>query len=265
MAPSELTQEQATLANTRLQTVRQKNAVQQDYQTLLDTLGLAPESKIRLDENINFKAYHAPSQAQAIEIALANNPAYVSQKIQLNAAQRAVITAKDALRWQVNLTGSVSFASTSGSLPTIDSYTQLSTTNKPTAALEFTIPIRDISSRAAYIQAQVGLTQAEDALEQSRRSLIRQVMNSLTDLHSQLDQLKLAEQAVALQRKNLEAEQIKQQYGQTTALNVNIVQDNLLQQEINFVGDQIGYLNTVTSFQNLLGVTLKEWNIEMRY
>lgn len=265
MAPSELLQEQATLANTRLETVRQKNTAEQDYQVLLDTLGLSPASRLRLDTHINFQAYHAPSKQQAIDLALNNNPQFVSQKIQFRAAERAVISAKDNLRWQLNLTGSANFASTNGTIPVVTGFQNLSTTTNPTAVVQLSIPIRDISSKAALVNAKVGLVQAQDALEQSRRSLIREVVNNLTNLSSQLDQLTIAQQAVELQRKNLEAEQIKQRYGQTTALNVNIIQDNLLQQELDFVNSQIGYLNSVTAFQNLLGTTLQEWNIEMRY
>ncbi len=52
-----------------------------------------------------------------------------------------------------------------------------------------------------------------------------------------------------LQRKNLAAERIKQQYGQTTALNVNIIVDNLLQQEIDFINSQIGYLTVSPSLK----------------
>lgn len=265
MAPSELLQEKATLANTRLSTVRQKNAAQQDYQTLLDTLGLSPNSQLKLETNINFRAYRAPSKTAAVNLALNNNPQFVSQKLQLNAAERAVDTAKDNLRWQLNVTGTANFATSRGVFPVVEGFQDLSTTTGPSAVVQLSIPIRDINSKAALVSAKVALVQAQDALEQAKRSLIRQVLNSLSDLNSQLEQLQIAEQAVELQKKNLEAEQIKQRYGQTTALNVNIIQDNLLQQQIDFVNSQIGYLNSVTAFQNLLGTTLKEWDVEMRY
>lgn len=265
MAPSELLQERATLANTRLQTEQQRNSYQQNYQTLLDTLGLSPTSKLNIDNNIRFHAYTLPSTEQAISLALNNNPDFVSQKLQLNAARRSLLTAKDNLRWQLDLTGQANFLSSHGNIPILQGFDSLSTTDKPSATLTLTIPIRDITSKAAVVSAQVSYYQALDNFEQNRRSLIRQVMNSITNLKSELSQLTIAEQSVELQRKNLTAEQIKQQYGQTTALNVNIIQDNLLQQEISYVNSQINYLNNVTNFQNLLGITLKEWNVQMRY
>ncbi len=265
LAPSELLQQQATLASNRLNFVRQKNAAEQDYQTLLDTIGLAPESKLKLDTHINFQTYHAPSQSEAITLALNNNPQYVSQKLQLKAAERAVVVAKDSLRWQLGVTGSANFMSSNGTIPGISSLQDLSLTTNPTAVVSLSIPIRDISSKAGLVSAKIALVGAEDALEQSRRTLIRQVLNSLNDLNSLLEQLNIAQQGLVLQRKNLEAEQIKQRYGQTTALNVNIIQDTLIQQEIDFVNGQIGYLNSVTAFQNLLGTTLDAWNIKMAY
>ena len=265
MASSELLQEQATLASTHLSVVRQRNQTQQDFQTLLDTLGLSPTSKLKLNTQIDFHAYHTPSKEQAIAIALNNNPQYVSQRLQLNAARRGVALAKDNLRWELNLSGAVNFDNSTGANSVVNFSNEISTTDKPTAIIELSIPIRDITSKAALIDARVGLAQAEDSLEQARRSLIRQVVNSLNNLNSELEQLNLAGKALDLQRKNLEAERIKQQYGQTTALNVNIIVDNLLQQEIDYINSQIGYLNSVTDFENLLGTTLDDWHIEMRY
>lgn len=265
MAPSELLQEQATLANTRLSTVRQKNAAEQDYQTLLETLGLSPNSKLKLDTKINFHAYQAPGKNKAVTIALNNNPQFVTQKIQLNATRRAVESAKDQLRWKLDLVGSADFNTSKGSIPVINSFQDLSTTTEPTASVQLEIPIRDLTNKAQLIDAKIALVQAQDALEQSRRSLIRQVVNSLSDLKSQLDQLTIAEHGVELQQKNLASEQIKQKYGQSTALNVNIIQDNLLQQEIDYVNSQISYLNSVTSFENLLGITLDEWKVKLIY
>ncbi len=265
MASSELLQEQATLANTHLSVVRQRNQTQQDYQTLLDTLGLSPTSKLKVNTQIDFHAYHTPSKEQAIAIALNNNPQYVSQRLGLNAARRAVALAKDNLRWELNLSGAVNFDNSTGANSVVNFSNEISTTDRPTAIVELSIPIRDITSKAALIDPRVGLAQAEDSLEQARRSLIRQVVNSLNNLNSELEQLNLAQNALELQRKNLAAERIKQQYGQTTALNVNIIVDNLLQQEIDFINSQIGYLNSVTEFENLLGTTLDDWHIEMRY
>lgn len=265
MAPSELLQEQVTLAGTRLGAVGQANTLEQDYQVLLDTLGLSPESHLKVDTDIKFKIYKTPSKAQAIAIVLSNNPQYVSQKLQLNAARRAVESAKDNLRWQLNVTGSANFAGSSGAIPVITNVSSLSTTSAPTAALELAIPIRDISSKAALVDAKIGLLQAEDALEQSRRSLIQQVVNALRNLQSQFDQLTIAEQQLVLQRKNLEAARIKQQYGQIIALDVSTIQNSLQQQEVDFISSQIGYLNAVTEFENLLGTTLDEWHVEMRY
>ncbi|MBS0351111.1 MAG: TolC family protein [Proteobacteria bacterium] len=265
MAPSELLQEQSTLANNRLDIMRDRNAAQINYQTLLDTLGLSPNSKLKLDSNINFKKYRSPSQQEAIDTALKHNPKYVTSKIGLEATRRALISAKDALRWDLTASGSLNFMRTHGSVPVISGFDSLSYSSKPTATIEISIPIRDIEAKSSLVSAQIAYINAQDALEQSRRSLIRDVITSLNDLNSQLQQLNLAEQALVLQRKNLQVEQIKQQYGQTTALNVNIIQDTLLQQEIEYVNSQINYLNSVTAFQNLLGTTLQTWNIHLVY
>ncbi len=265
MAPSELLQEQANLANTRLETLRQENTAQQDYQTLLDTLGLSPNSHLKLDTNINFHAYKTPTKEQAIEIALNNNPQYVTQTIQINAAERAVQSAKNDLWWQLDVSAQSNLVTSHGNFPGVTSLNELSTTDAPSITLQLSIPFREIDKKAALVKAKVALAQAQDALEQNKRTLTRQVINDLNNLNNLLDQLNVAALGISLQRKNFNAEQIKQRYGQTTALNVNIIQDQLLQQEINFVNSQIGYLNSVTEFENLLGKTLNDWGVELRY
>lgn len=265
MAPSELLQQRATLANSELETERQKSTVQQDYQTLLDTLGLSPQSHLKVETNINFTAYNLPILEDAIQIALNNNPNYVIQQLQLNATRREVLSAQDQRRWRLDVTGTANLISSNGFSGIVNNFSELTTTDKPTATVELSIPIRDIESKVNLIDAKVALVQAEDSLEQSHRTLVRQVTNDWNNLNSQRKQLQIAEQALDLQRKNLDAERIKQQYGQTTALSVNIIQDNLLQQELDYINTQISYLNAVTAFQNLLGTTLKEWNIVIRY
>lgn len=265
MAPSELLQQRATLANSELETERLRSIVQQDYQTLLDTLGLSPKSQLKVETHIVFKTYTLPTLEDAIQTALNNNPAYVIQQLQLHATRRAVLSAQDQRRWRVDVTGTANLISSNGFSGIINNFSELTTTDKPTATVEISIPIRDIESKVNLIDAKVALVQAEDSLEQSRRTLIRQVTNDWNNLTSQRKQLTIAEEALDLQRKNLEAERIKQQYGQTTALSVNIIQDNLLQQELDYINSQISYLNAVTTFQNLLGTTLKEWNIVIRY
>ncbi len=264
MARSELLQEQTTLAGIKLEALQQQSQAEQDYQSLLDTLGLSPQSKLNIDTHIDFKDFKPPSKDKAIEIALNNNPPYVIQTLQMNSVRRAVESAKNDLRWQLDLDLQTTFESTNGTIPLLDN-SNLVTNTGPSATLTLSIPIRDIDRKAALINAKVGLIQAEDALEQSKRSLIRQVVNDITNLQNQRLQLTIAEQGLALQRQNLASEQIKQRYGQTTALNVNIIQGQLLQQEIDFVSNQISYLNNVTAFENLLGITLDRWDIQLRY
>lgn len=264
MARSELLQEKTTLANIRLATLQQQSNAEQDYQSLLDTLGLAPQSKLSIDTHIEYKHIVLPSEETATAIALNNNPPYVIQKIQLDSVRRNVETAKDDLRWGLDLNFQYAIQNGGSAVPFVNP-TNTVTNQGPSATLKLSIPLRDIDKRAALVNSKVALVQAEDALEQSRRTLIRQVVNNLTNLKNQRKQLDIAELGLNLQRQNLAAEEIKQRYGQTTALSVNIIQGQLLEQEIDFVNNQISYLNNVTAFENLLGTTLDRWDISLRY
>jgi len=61
-----------------------------------------------------------------------------------------------------------------------------------------------------------------------------------------------------LEKKRLQA-------GISTALDVNNTQNQLIQAQAGLIAAKISYLNQLSSLQRLLGTTLREWKIQLRY
>jgi outer membrane protein TolC len=60
-------------------------------------------------------------------------------------------------------------------------------------------------------------------------------------------------------------EKKKQQAGITSALDVNNTQNQLILAQAGLIGAKISYLNALSALQRLLGTTLDEWQIKLRY
>ncbi len=261
MSKSDLIQVSTNYETTRLDVVTQENTIQTDYQQLLSTIGLVPSAHLQIYKTIDYDRYKVPPMQRAIEIALHNNISYQSAVINLRADQRAVVLAKDARRWQLNATGTVSVSDAGGMfLPaTSDGGTTRS------VMFQLNIPVDDFQAKVGLVNAKIALEQAKLNLEQQKEDLIRDVINQVNTLENQLEQIAIAKKAVSMQAQNLRNAELKLKYGKTTVFEVNGIRDILLQQEINLVATKIAYLNGITQLYQTLGITLDEWDIKLRY
>ncbi|MCH9769408.1 MAG: TolC family protein [Gammaproteobacteria bacterium] len=257
IAPSELIQQEVTVSTTRQQVVTQRESMQQDYRTLLSTLGISPFAKLNVDHSVGPVNYKLPDKEDLIRIALENNIAYQQALLQLKVTRRALITAKDARKWTLNLTASYDADESAPNTPI--------TTTGPNATLDFSIPIDDIQSKSDLVQAYINLENAKLKLQQQKRDLVNQVLQQIDTIRNQLDSVKVDARTVELQKQNLAASNLKLKYGKSTAFESSQIQDQLLQQETTLVSDRITLLNDVTTFNSFLGILLDKWKIKLRY
>lgn len=250
MAASDVAQQKAQLATTELAVVQEQNAIQIRYEQFLSTLGLDPNAKLSVKRRISIKDADFPKKPKAIRMALAHNIAYQQALIQIQNTKRAVLSAEDKTRWQLNASAEATVGE--GAI-------------HPSGTLSLEIPIDDISDEAGLVDAKIALTQAKLALQQLRRDTIRKVMTQWNTIQNDRSQIKVAKRNVDLQHESLQAEQIKLQYGRTTVLNLTQVQNSALAAENQLVNAKIRYLNDVTAFRNTLGMTLAHWNIKLMY
>lgn len=255
LAPSELVQQEANLESTRVAYEQSLNQLHADTQNFLLAIGILPSMKVNVDPHIVLSDYKVPDQSDAIQIAMMHNIAYQQQTIGIRAIRRAVLVATDNLKPTLDATATESLKGLGTS----------KTTESESFQLDLTVPIDDFKSRVAYEEAKIAYKQAEIGLEETKETLQTTVINQLVNVASLYKQIEIAENAVRLQRKTLENTVLRQKYGKTTMFEVVQVRNTLLQDEINLINNQISYQNAIAQLQAELGITLEQWNIQLRY
>lgn len=261
-APSDLRQQQATLATTQLSYVQTQNAIQQSYFSFLTSLGLAPTANLKIDQTIDYENVKVPDQKTAIELALKNNISYQQALITLRSTKRAIYTAEDARKWllDLNATHTLSGINTAGLTPGTSNVSP-----STSVMLTLNVPIDDMSAKVNYEDMKIAYEQAKLSLENQKNQLVTSVITQLKQVESDKQQIAISIQSVQLQQATFEDSKIQRQYGKATDFQVTTEQDTLLSEETSLVSTEIAYLNDVTTLNQLLGITLDEWDIKLRY
>lgn len=272
IAPSDLLQQKANLATTRLSMMQEKASLQNDYQQFLQALGLVSTAKVIIDKTLEFTEFKLPSLKKCIQLALENNINYQTALIQIRADKLNLISAKNQSRWTLDVTASTNVGQSAGSTNLPPSGSTQGQPGQVTASgtgpsLGFTldIPIDDVNAQQQVLNARVQLEQAKVQLQQTKEQLVSNVTNQVNQLKNQYEQIKVAIQAVELQAQSLRDAQIKLRYGKSTVFEVNQLQDQLLQQQTSLISDKIQFLNSITTLNQTLGITLEKWGITLRY
>src|SRR3989338_6609313 len=198
LAASQLIQEQSSLSSQQLSLATQENTIEQNYQTLLTSLGLDPRAKLTVDKAIDDSNMNIPLIKKSIDIALANDTTYRTDILNIKIDHRAILTAKDALKPQLDLVATETHVlSSSGNF--IDSSGVITDLQNPGArSLKFTlsVPLDDRKLQQTLITSKINLAKAKITLAKDRRALITTIINDIRNLKSQKEQIKLAEETV---------------------------------------------------------------------
>lgn len=254
-APLEIAPQESQVASQQLQVTLDKNTIQQNYQTLMITLGLDPSCKVEIDKKITIDTFHIPDVKRAYVLALENNIAYQQAIFNLKTQELEVIQQRDAQRWQLNVTATKNFAS-EGATPNSEN---------DNVVLNLNVPIDNLSLQQLLVNAEVLYKQDEVQLAATKRQIKSDVITAIASLNLQLQQIKQAEQAVTFAQQAFDVEVKKLYYGRSTVLNVTQLRDDLTQAKLALITQQISYINTLAQFEQNLGITLERWQIQIFY
>lgn len=269
IAGTELIQQQAQIATSKMALTREQNTLAQDYRSFLILLGLDPRSNLQIFSGIDIHKTTLPCEEQAIDLALHKNIDYRRSLITLKQLEQAVLLAKDEQKWQLDLIGRAqqqilrnkNFATVD--INQIDAIGNDLPGSDRTLILNLNIPIHDLSRKQKLVRTKVVLQQFKIALETQRQQLIAAVLNTLQSLNTQANQIQLAQDAVHFSLQSLDVAQKKFLYGRTTMFEVTSLQKGLTLQQIGLISEQISYLNNIADFEKLLGITLERWSITL--
>ena len=251
LSRSAFTQEAAQLATDKLSVVQAENSLQTTYQSFLTELGLVSTVHLRVDGKINTKGFGFPSLKTCIQVALKHNTTYLADKLNIGNAKRNLITAINELLPTLTATANFTYGNGQKTIPTV--------------GFQFSVPIDDISARANKLSAKVDLEQAKITMASDRQSIISQVTSDWQTVKSTLAQIKISEEQVRLQEQVVKDDYLSLKYGRTTMFQYLEDRTTLLTNQQDLVNTKISYITSVTTLDQEMGVTLKRWNIKLRY
>lgn len=265
IAPTDLVQFQATVANQKLLLEQQDIAVGQQQRQLLITLGLNPDLPIHIANDLTLPGKSFPTLDECIHAALENNVQYRQAEMNLKQSEISVLTAQDNARWQLDLTATRTFGGSGGSSSNTGLNSLFNGNNdNVSVGLNLNIPIDNMSLKQAVVQANIGFQQQKIMLEQAKRHLISDVINDWNTVVSQQKQIGQARQAVELARQSLKIANTKLKFGKVTPFEVSTLQSNLTTQEITYINVKIGYTSNLAHLDQVMGRTLDRWGLKER-
>ena len=236
-------------------------------QNLLETIGLDPDMRLSVPDDVSLDNVKTPDVQASIKQALTHNAQYLALKTAFRADERAYTVAKNQQLWQLDLTTNVQAGTVTGVDNNSRGLRGIYSGNNMTesAGLMLTVPLHDLNRRSTLISAKVRLEKDRLNLIAAKRALITMIKNTISNIESLGKRYQLALRQVKLAAQSYELEKKKQQAGIASALDVNNTQNQLILAQMGLISAKVAYLNQVSALQRILGTTLDDWHIKLRY
>ncbi|MGC9503929.1 TolC family protein [Baaleninema sp.] len=258
LAPVELVTSQTQVANREVSVVEAKNALGQAQLNLLRVLDIDREAVPIAVQSPSIPEFDGDRWQvdRLLNVALQNNPDYLQLRLQFEQTRLNLLLAEDERRWQLNFDaryrqGLEGFRDTNGEW---------------TAAL---ILQRSFFGNdrldLAVARQETRLETLQNQIANFEDNLRIDVQNAVRDLEAKFRQVELARRARELAQQQLENEREKIQLGVGNLRLLDLVnlEDDLVEAENRELNAAIIYLDAQTTLEQLLGVTLERWNLEL--
>lgn len=268
-AGNEIVTVEANVASAQTQLQNDKNNVLQTRYALLTAIGVDPDTNVEfknLDVEALIHMYHLPEMSEAKRLVLQNDIQYQTDNITLHGStSRALLVAKDNLRWQLDLSANASTSSGKTFNPNPNVNNELKGVNQnQSIALTLKIPIDDQTSKQAYESAKIALQEAEINLRQEKWAKETTAINGLNQVISAKGAQGYAVTAENLQAQTYNVSYQKYLHGLIDSLQLQQAQMQLIQAQQTLLAARISYLKSLVNFDLLIGNTLKTWDVKVR-
>ncbi len=263
MAPVDMIQAEANLANQRFNLSRAKNAFDAARLNLIKVLDIDKNIFIIPIEKIKIKAFH-PDFSKCIKIAFKNRPDYRIALLDLKIAKINLRVAKNNRLWDLYIEGGYNIRGVNkkGLFSAINN--SFDASNKDWyIGLGLTIPFGDLTLKQTYLNAEVNLRQTEINLQEIKENIEIEVMDAIRNVNMKLKQVELAKRARRLAEDKLRVEKEKLEAGRSTNFEVLTFQNDVITARNNELYAIISYENALTNLDRILGTTLNTWNISV--
>ena len=261
MAEQDIVQTQANIAERELSLTEARNALDDARLALIDILDIDSGTRIHPTETLDISSVQ-PDEARSQKLALQNRPDYLIALLVTATLKDSFLVAEDDRRWELDFESSATYRGQGKSIS--DTYDNLDD-DEYHAGLVLKIPLgqTDLDLRRLHERAGIALRRNRLSLAELRNDIEIDVRNAVRVVETQLRRAELARQAREFAEQKLEIEQTKFRAGLSTNFQLVRFEDDLVNSENSEVGAIIAYLNSLTSLDRTLGMTLQTWGIDI--
>ena len=249
MAPQDLVQTEAAVADKEYALADAENALETANSRLVNTLDLEEGIRIELGKEPPIEP-ERPDLEESLETAFARRTDWLRAEIGIELARMALRTAENNMLPDLSL--SAQAAHRSGGERTIWS-----------GGLNLTVPFQYGGPRRALALARNGLHRARMALAERRQSIRIGVRRAVRNVAVALRQIDLSRQARALAERKLEVERRKLRQGLSSAFQLSRFENDLAAAQRRELDALAGYRDSLAGLDRTLGTTLDRWGIEV--
>lgn len=267
LEPTANIQQEFQIESLRMLVEQAENDFRISSQKLLQVIGLSSDINVSVPLDVSIKSVIVPDLDKSIETAFKNNTDYIALNLSVKAHERALMAAENEQMWQLDFNANFQTGVTNNVEGSSHGFSQVYNGQNVIEAVGVTlsIPINDIARKHKLISAKVNLEKERLRLNTFKRDMTISITNSVNTIQSLARRLELAKKQVRMAQKAYDLEKKKQQAGLVTSFEVNNSQNQLLLAQIGLINAKIAYLNQISGLQRVLGTTLDEWKIALRY
>ena len=249
MAPQDLVQTEADVANKEYALIDAENRLETANSSLVNTLDLEDGVRIEVREEPPVEP-ERPDLEESLETAFARRTDWLSAEIGMEFARMGLRSAENNLLPDLSLRA------------TADHKSGRDHTHW-TGGLNLTVPLQNDGPRRALTRARNSLRRAEMNLAERRQSIRIQVRRAVHNVAVALRQIDLAGQARDLAEQKLDVERRKLQQGLSSAFQLGRFEDDLVAAQRQDLEAREGYRDSLGSLDRTLGTTLDRWGISV--
>jgi outer membrane protein TolC len=247
LAPVDIVQSETDVANRQVSLIEAQNSFDAARLALLNILDIDQNVAIVPAEVLTASPVPLDSN-KLMQLALANQPEYLKAQLDIDRTNLTLLQAQNNRLWDLSLNTSYGY--------------DFSSTSDVRAGLGLSYEFGNLTAEQDFQRSRVNQLQAENTLQEQRKSLELKVTDSIRDARLSFAQVELARKATELSEKQLEIAREKQKLGRPiTVFELVRLQNDLVQARNQELNATISYLNALTRLDQTLGTTLDTWQV----
>jgi outer membrane protein TolC len=256
-------QAQVGVANARSNVLSGEKSVHDTSDALLAIIG-----RFELDSPLGVAKFddftgQLPVTASSYQLALHNQPDYISAKMQLDQLKLDLMVAKNGLKPTLNVDGALGLNGTRGSSYAAINSAVARDNNSWQLGLTLSYPLGRVSDKARYRQSLSLLDQQTLVVRQLEQSILVQVRAAVRTVETHNEKVKIAALAAEFSGKQYDLESARFAAGLATSRDVLQTQSDLQNARVAELQARITLQNSISALHRLEGSSLERYQIAL--